>query len=380
MTQLLSLFLYIFTNSRPKRKRLAGAIAAALCLPLLIVFFSNFSATGDYVQALSAAANSPALSWFPIAGWASEFAFALIGGNFGAMALYLGVSAAFCAAVVVAINVSKVDYFEDVLIASETAFERQRALKEGNIQSATDTSKKKVRVKRTGVTGAGASALFYKHVRESFRQNRLGLWGFSSGIYALVAIILAVILRSSTGSSFILILLQGLMWAQMFLIGMGRGLKELYMHYIYLIPESSLSKIVWNSCETVFKVLVEAAVIFTVAGLIARAPALDIAGAFLAYVLYNFLLLGINYSSLRWSGGTMNAGLSIVLYMLIVVVTLAPGIVAAVIAGSALPKHLSGLGYFVLAAWELIAGFSFFALSNGILHKCDMSSMQQIER
>jgi hypothetical protein len=170
------------------------------------------------------------------------------------------------------------------------------------------------------------------------------------------------------------------MWAQMFLIGMGRGLKELYMHYIYLIPKSSLSKIVWNSCETVFKVLVEAAVIFTVAGLIARAPALDIAGAFLAYVLYNFLLLGINYSSLRWAGGTMNAGLSIVLYMLIVVVTLAPGIVAAVIAGSALPKHLSGLGYFVLAAWELIAGFAFFALSNGILHKCDMSSMQQIER
>jgi len=379
MTQLLSLLLYIFTNSRPARKRLIGIIAAVICLPLVIVLLTNFVATGDYRQAVAAAAGSPAFSWFPVAGWTSEFAIALISGEYGTMALYLAVSAAFCAAVVVLINISNVDYYEDVLIASQTAFERQRALKEGNIQSATDTSAKKVRVKKTGLTGAGASALFYKHIREAFRKNRLGLWGVGSIVYVAVAVILAFIMRRSD-SPLILILLQGLMWAQMFLIGMGSGLKELYMHYIYLIPESSLSKIIWNSLETVFMVLVEAAVIFAAAGLISHAPVLDLTGACLAYVLYNFLLLGINYSSLRWSGGVMNAGLSIVLYIVIVAVSLLPGIIAAIIIASALPPQLTGLGYFILAAWELIAGLAFFALSNGILHKCDMSTMQQVER
>jgi hypothetical protein len=377
MTQLLSLLLYILTNSRPNRKRLVALVAVALCIPLVVVFLVNYSTSGDYKLALSLAAASPALSWFPIAGWASEFALALITGQYGTVVLYLAVSLAFCVLVVVLINLSKVDYYEDVLVASETAFEKQRALKEGNLSSVTD-DKKKVRVKKTGITGRGAATLFYKHLRESFRQNRLGLWGPGSIIYVVLTVVLSIIMRYSNG--LLLVLTQGLMWAQVFLIGMGRGLKELYMHYIYLIPESSLSKIVWSSFETVFKVIVEAIVVFTIVGIISRSPIMDIFGAFLVYTLFNFLLLGINYASLRWSGGSMNAGLAIVLYMVIVIVTLLPGLVPAIILGSSLPTHLSWLGYFVLAGWELIAGFGYFALSNGILHKCDMSTMQQIER
>lgn len=374
MTQLFSLFLYMVTNSRPGRRRLAGVILALLCVPLAVVFFTNFARTGDYLAALTALAQSPAMSWFPVVGWASELAMALITGQAGRVVLFLILSAVFTAALTLLILRLNADYYEDVLVATQTAFEKQRALKEGNLESAT-ASGKKIRPAKTGLAGRGASALFYKHLRESFRQNRLGLWNVGSIIYTVMSVLLAIFLRNE--GSLLLILTQMLMWTQLFLIGMGRGLKELYMHYIYLIPDGSLSKIIWNSIETVVRAAVEAVVIFAAVGVIARLPILDTLGAAVAYMLFIFFLMGINYASLRVSGGSINAGLYIVLYIAAVIVSMLPGIIVAIILGSSMPAHLQFIGYLVLAAWELIAGLAYFAVGQGVLHRCDMALLPQ---
>lgn len=184
------------------------------------------------------------------------------------------------------------------------------------------------------------------------------------------AALFSVFLRGEDGRT--LILLQILMWVQIFLIGTGRGLKELYMHYLYLIPESSFRKIVWSNLEIVFKVLVESVAVFGIAGLIMQEPFILVAAAALVYTLFSFLLLGINYLFLRWTGADVSAGLLLFIYIIAVIVIMLPGLIAAIVLGSMIEGtgELVGLG--VLALWELLAALGCFALSKGVLHHSDM--------
>jgi len=267
------------------------------------------------------------------------------------------------------IAISNPDYYEDVLVATETAFERMRVLSEGQINPEA-SSTKKIKVAKTGIGGQGASSIFYKHLRESFRANRFGLWGLSSVLTVLGAVVFSLFMRDKGGS--IIVLLQILMWLQIFMIGTGRGLKELYIHYIYLIPDSSFRKIVWSNLEIAFKVLVESLAIFVLTGLILDESFGTIAAAILVYTLFSFLLLGINYLSLRWTGTNISAGLLLFIYSLAVIVIMLPGLVAAIILGSMIEGKGILIGLGALAVWELLAGLGCFALSKSVLHRTDM--------
>ena len=288
-------------------------------------------------------------------------------------ALFFGLLVAAGAILILYIALSNPDYYEDVLVATETAFEKKRKILEGQINTEA-TSGQVVKVVKTGIGGSGANAIFRKHLRESFRTNRLGLWGMPSIWMTLSAVVLSLFLRNEEGG--IVILLQALMWAQIFLIGTGRGLKELYSHYIYMIPEGAFSKIVWSSIEVVFKVLVESLVIFAVAGAIMGEHIVLIFASIVLYTVFSLLLLGINYLSLRWTGTNISAGLLVFIYIIAVLLIMLPGLIAAIVIGSAIEGIGFMVGLFVLTAWELIAAIGCFALSRGILHHTDIPSIR----
>jgi hypothetical protein len=367
--QVLSLLIYSLTNGKPRRKLAVRILAVAAFLPLLVYTGVQLAGMGDLLAALEHTLRSPLASWTPVAGWASAGVVSLISGDTGSGFLFLGLLVLSGALLILYIALSNPDYYEDVLVATETAFERKRVLAEGQINPEA-SSAKKVKVVKTGIGGLGTSAIFYKHLRESFRANQLGLWGVSSILMVLGAALFSLFLRGEDGE--ILILLQILMWMQIFLIGTGRGLKELYMHYIYLIPESSFQKIVWSNLEIVFKVLVESLAVFGITGLIMGEPFWLVAAAIAVYTLFSFLLLGINYLSLRWTGADISAGLLIFIYTLAVIVIMLPGLIAAIVIGSMIEGIGVLIGLGVLALWELLAALVCFALSKGVLHNSDM--------
>jgi hypothetical protein len=367
LMQIISLLIYSYTNGNPGKKLAVKLISVAVFLPLVLYGCVQFVLAGDPLIAMEKMLRSPVFSWTPVAGWASEGAVAFIAGDIGGGFLFFGAVIFAAALLIVYIMSSNPDYYEDVLVATETAFEKKRAAAEGQVN--TDTaSTRKITVVKTGVGGFGASAVFFKHLRESFRANRLGLWGVPS-ILTVLGVIIVSLFSKEMG---MLLPLQILMWAQMFLIGTGRGMMELTSHYIYMIPEPSFSKIIWSNLEMVFKVLVESIVMFTAAGIIMGDSPLVIAAAIIVYTLYSLLLIGVNYVSLRFTGADMTSGVLLLIYILAVIVILLPGLVAAVIVGVTLETGgvLAGLG--ILSAWELIAAALCFALSRGILHRCDM--------
>lgn len=373
-----SLLIYNVSNGRPERKRMVKILALVMFTPLLAMLFKGLVGGDGPVAALEyALGSSPALYFVPVAGWVAKGVGLLLSGRLLEGLLMFGLTAATGAAMTLRLIFGRVDYYEDVLCATETAFQKKRALQEGNIRAVTATPKR-VKVRATGIGGAGASALCRKHLREAFRERRLGFFGIQSLFLLGIALLSAAFMPGEVG--FLPIPLF-LMWFQVFMIGTGHGIKELYSHYIFMIPEPSFRKLLWNNAEMMVKTALEGAVYFIASGALMGASVPVIACAWLAYVLFTLYLLGINFVSIRWTGGKANAGLLVFLYMMAVMILMVPGAIPAGIVGVLIGGNAGiAVGLLILSGWELLLAAVAFLTAQGILHNCDMPSGQKMDR
>ncbi len=372
LTSILSLVIYTYTNGNNKRKLIVKLVTAAVFVPLVLVAATQFLATGDVLIALNTTLHSPVFAWTPVLGWAAHGTGAFIAGDIGTGLLFYGLLVGTSAILVASLLLSKSDYYEDVLVATETAFERKRAIAEGQMAAATET-RRNVKVGQSGVGGWGASAILHKHLRESFRANRFGLFNLGSVLMIGGSAILSLFMKEIGTIS---VILQILMWMQVMMIGTGRGLKELYAHYVYLIPETSFAKIVWSNLEVVLRVFLESVCIFVISGVIVGESPVAIVAAIVVYTLFSLLLIGINYLSMRWTTADISGGVLIAFYFLAVIIIMLPGLVPAMIVGFTMDGSWGFVvGLAILAAWECIAAVICFALSKGVLDRCDMPVM-----
>ncbi|MCL2266680.1 MAG: putative ABC exporter domain-containing protein, partial [Treponema sp.] len=186
------------------------------------------------------------------------------------------------------------------------------------------------------------------------------------------AVVFSLIMRN------LLTVMQILMWSHIFLIGTGRGLKETFSHYIYMIPESSFKKIIWSNLEVVIKSFTEGAVIFTVCGIILKENPLMIISCIVAFTLFSFTILGINYVFMRFTGANVSAGILMMAYFFAVLIVIVPGAVLAFVTGIAIGGKTGVItGILILSLWELLTGAGCFALSKGVLHNCDMAVLKR---
>jgi len=367
--QIMTMAIYSYSNGNEARKRIVKIISIILFLPLLVIAGQAFIyAGGDLFAALDVLVNSPVMAWTPILGWVSEGTIAFLTGNLLMGALYYGGILMASAILLIYSYSSSGEYYEDAMAVTETAFEKVRAAQEGQINTITIPDRK-TKVARTGLGGIGSKSMFYKHLRESSRQNRTGLWGGFSFILVAGAALFAFL--NQEGS--IMVILGIFMSLSIFTTGLGRGMKELYSHYIYLIPESPFSKVIWSNLEVIFKTLVETVLAFSIAGVILGESPLFIMSAILIHILFNFVLLGSQYLFMRLIGWQMSPLIQLTVYIFGLALLLAPGIVGAVFAGFLIGDTM-GLfaGLMIFAVWELIAALGCFALSKGVLHNCDM--------
>ena len=386
--QIITLFVYAFTNSMPRRKRIAKIIIFAVFVPAVGIFLYNLATGSSASEALQIMLASPASDFTPIVGWASAGITNLLLGDVLTGIFFLGLLAASGLAFFMAVFLGNPDYYEDVLGATESVFEATRVAQEEGVTavSAISFGDKPVKLKGTGINhGAGAGAFFYKHIRESFRCNRLGLWGIMSVLMVAGVVIWSGFVRHSHGAEAYLAdreghlftVLMALLGIRLFAAGFGRGLLETYNHYIYMVPDRPFSKWVWANMETMFKVFVESAVIFGAVGIIVGVPVWTVLVCIITCVLFTFYLLGINLAFLRLPGASLKAGPLIAIYFVVVLVPLVPGVVAGVFIMLAASEALAmTLALVVFSAWMLLVGIGCFALSKGVLHSSDMPTMK----
>ncbi len=374
-----SIWIYSATNGRPGVKKLVAILSVACVLPLVGQLLTALFGGGGVPAALDKITSSPLLTWVPVAGWVAEGAFCFLSGNMAGGALFTGLTVLFAALFTLLLAFGPSDYYEDVLAQTERAFARERSAKEGDVNAAAPA--KAARAHVMPLRGQGASAFFGKHMVESMRQNRLGPISLTMVLYAAGSCVVAFLMRGEGGG--LLTILQILLWMQIFMIAMGRGLKELSVHYLYMVPASPFEKIVWCNMELMLTALLEAVLIFIPVGLILGESAPVILGAMAVYVLFSFVLVGINYASLRVTGVNVAVGLYLLLYTIAVLLALAPGLAAALSVGfmvAGLTTSVSVgtfVGLFIFAAWELIAGAIFFFLARGVLSNADMETFKR---
>ncbi|MPM06701.1 hypothetical protein SDC9_53004 [bioreactor metagenome] len=372
---LLSLVIYSTTNGRPDRKRLVPILAGAVFIPLFAYFFMRYAQSGDYFLAFNDVIQSPVLAATPFVGWASAGSVALIEGKLAAGLGWLALLVLSGVAMVFYIMLSHTDYYEDVLVATESTFERKRAVAEGKVQQG-GRAFGKVKVSKTGLNGNGIHVFLYKHLRETFRQNRFGFFSFyivitSAGIFAV-----SFFLR---GKMDIVVVLQMLMWIQVFMIGTGRGLLETYSHFIYLIPGSAYKKLIWSNMELMVRTAFESVLILGIPGLIMGSHPLVVAASMATYVLFSFMLLGVNYLFMRFTGADISQGILLMIYFFAVLVLLAPGLAAALFVGFSIGGLWGKLtALLLLSAWELVMALVCFALSKNVLDDCDMPTVKRM--
>jgi len=319
--------------------------------------------------------DSPVFMFTPIVGWAVSGLVALATGDVLPALLFnslLIVTGATSVAVIFARNA---DFYEDVLVAAETAYELRRNQVENTSTPFNTVSLRNVRVRGTGVGGFGASAIFGKQMREVFRENRFGLWG-SSSVFTAVGVVAYVLFMNRlgnyalTGSSLLVVVYAISVYIQVFSVLSGRVLTEIYLHYIFLIPESPLKKIVWLNISVLIKSAVDGLLIFCLAGYIGKASLLVILMMIVLYALSCLMVVALDLAAFRITGVIMTIGIFGALFMFVLIILLLPGIIGGVILSS---TGLGVIGFIIAQSiWVIIVSIIAFMVAKDVLHNCDL--------
>lgn len=372
-TSILSLVIYSVTNSKPNRKLVVKVIAVAVFIPMICQFLLKFFELKNPIEALQILLDSTSMKIIPFLGWPVAASFGFIDGNIAQALIYTLLIVLSCAIMISYLIFSKADYYEDVLVATETAFEKKRALENSNPQVGM-TMNLKTKVTKKGVNGSGSSTFLYKHIRETFRQNRFGFIGFFSLIMCGIFIFISFMAKDSIN---VVLYLQIIMWIQVFMIGTSRGLSELYLHYIYMIPETPFKKVIWSNLEIVLKSFLESILFFVIPGLIASNNVIHIILCVICYSLFTMFLVGINYLFMKWTSTDISQGLFMFIYLIVVAILLLPGLIPALIIGFTMGGALgTAVALTILSLWELIISLICFGLSKNVLHNTDMPTMK----
>ncbi len=368
--EFMSLAIYTLSSQHENRKKLIKVISVIPFVIFLLYFIRNYQQSEDFKTALMSSVEKGALKFLPIGGWITEGLRNYLAGDMAGMGINLLLTLLTGILFLAVIILYHSDYYEDVLVATQAAFEKKRAMKEGDFNALATAPKKVSKVNRA-MKGLGSEAFFYKHLLESSRNNRFFILDGGSLVMIAGANVIAFFAKDSISPILILAIS---MYLQSFFIGTGRGLKELYTHYIYMIPESSFQKIIWSNGEVIAKHIIESVLMFLPALLFTNWSFELLLLCALIRSLFSVFLVSGNLLSQRIFKDVISQGFLIIMYLLFIIFTMAPGIVAAFIFYMA-GHFYSGL--IVLSLWEAFLSLLFFYLSRGVLHNCDMPTFQK---
>ena len=151
---------------------------------------------------------------------------------------------------------------------------------------------------------------------------------------------------------------------------MGAWGRELTKPYLYLVPASPMAKLLWGSALSLLKPAVDAAVIFTVAGLVGNARLPVVVLCALTYISFGAVFTASNILSQRLLGQMTNKGMIILLYMLMLGVILLPGVVVGFVLTVALGLSISWMLVSVIV-WNFIVSALIYLLCRATLHSME---------
>jgi len=394
LSQLLSMCIYILVGGHPKRKLALGILIGVILAAAagFILYEVLLSGKTPDIMTFWKAGDAGILEWIPFVGWLKGIFMAVVYEDQTALFLFLGMLLLSVAGIFVLLIKSRPDYYEDVLQTTEKTFLRREAVKAGKSFDNSggvnmgfgSGSEKTPKVRDFGIgRGRGASALFYKQLLELKRSSRFLFFDKTTLSVLLSSLFMLFIMKIAMGaegdslsSNGILATAAG-MSAYMLLIfnAIGQWSQELMKPYIFLIPEPPFKKLLWATGTSVLKPFFDGVLVFTLLGILAGAAPVTVVCCIGLYVSFGYFFTASNVMSERVFGQAANKGLTLFLYILLVSVLMAPGLVAGIVSISLVPGIPKAvLGAVPLILWNLLIGTLLMFLFRNILHNMENAS------
>jgi hypothetical protein len=369
-----AMIIYMFTNGHDRRKKIVRTAIYLTLTPFLASFVLNAMQSAAPLTAAIATLNAGWVDLYPFIGWITGAAFSFIEGQYLYAGLLFSVSLLSVLLLISLIARTKIDYYEDVLQATEKQFYFMEAAKEGRISDSKSADKIKMK-DRLGIRhGRGGSAIFYKHMLENKRSGYL-FFDNTSLLQVVAMSIFALINKSPSGLLMVFIFS---IFFQLFTQSASRWIKELMLPYIFLIPVSPFIKLIYACMESVLKCVLDGILIFIPVGILLQASPLDISACILARAGFGILFIAGNVLSEKVLGTLSNKGLLVTFYLLLMGILTMPGVLVAVIVPGMVPAYFGfALALAITFVWNIGISAVIIGLCRNILHNTNISTSMQ---
>lgn len=324
--QLTAMTIYSSTKIDGKGRSALKAILIALCVgvALFLVYEISFSKLGTLTAALNAA-NSFYLNLFPVSGWLK----ALFVGVFEKNIFYIiaGILAVliYISALVIILNKSKRNYYEDVLCATEKNDIAKKDAKEGKTK---EFISENIKAKDIGIKkGSGASAVYFKSLAE-MRHSKASVIDLVTLSFLAMTILLTFIFRGEQESGLITFLGFSA-YSQMFGVVNGKWNKELEKPYIYLIPDKSYKKLFNCIRISLYSYVIDSCIASVAAMMLLKLTAAQTILLIITRLSFYLLFIAASFITQRIFGRVNVKSITMMVYAFISIILVLPGIITA---------------------------------------------------
>lgn len=366
LNSIIGVLLYSIGSIKEIYKRIINySLYSLLGLALIGLIYSTVK-TGEPLQGALNFFNMSFFNYIPIIGWLLNIYTAAILGFTFTTAIYIGLIILSGMAFLFIIYNLNLDYYEDALDNSITKEEQLAKARSG--KTAWNQSGSKTRKVIGKINYTKGKTILSKQILEA---RKVGLIFIDKSTFFITgfSLIFAYIVRES-GVSFLLYMM---IYMNVIFSQFNQWAMELEKHYIYLIPESSIKKIIYATSLDNIKALITGLITFSIATFIYDISLLEgvilgiTYGSFTSVILFSDLVIR----------RILGVGLSVVaerlVRFLILAIILVPGIIVSFIIGFYLNKYTAGQGtYLVLIFYNILASLIFISLSKGIFEKIDI--------
>lgn len=367
MSSVVSMAIYAITSGNERNKKIAKGLVYICIAPVIIsILFKVNSGIGG-VNAIIDGINFSFNQWIPFVGWIKALTYGAVVGNMEGTLIYFILTILAAAIVIIAMIKSNNNYYEDVLGATENLHSRMVDAKNGKVAEV--GINKKIKLKSTGINhGKGANVFFYKHMLENRRAGKV-IFDTYTIIQVVIALVFTVTMNDYGN---ILITFSMATYVQLFMSFTGRWVRELTMHYIYIMPQSPFRKLISVISEGILKSFIDGVIIFVLVGIMLKSSPVEIGICILARGGFGVLFIAADVLAQRVLKTIASKGLLMILNFIVIIIVALPGIIGAgVVAGI---TNGSIVCLLITLAWNIIISLIIIGLCRNVLHNLEQNN------
>jgi hypothetical protein len=365
---LIGMTVYSWASVTKERKRLAKRVLDMAALLAAVLFIMDIAKTRNLSASIINVFDSAAARYFPVIGWTGAIASAAVSGF--TTPFWVGAAGMITVIAGLSILMYKVnlDYYEDVLEATEFVEAAMKAKREGRKMMFNQKVKANVRQK---LSGTGAQAVFAKNMLEIRKTSFFLFLDRISVTVILTPIAFGFIMPAEARLLSLFMILGFSLYMLLLLQVQGRWVSELEKPFIFLVPAAPYEKLFYATLGEHVKNLSDGIILFTLAGFIFKQDIAALVASIITYTLFGAVFIYSDVLTRRIFGSIHSKGMFIFVKVIFLLLLLVPGAIAAGIA-IAITESIF-IAICALACWALVLAITMFVFSANLFSNVEVA-------